>query len=97
MEISVPPWRRIGAYPYLPLFTKSPTRFSIRRPSLNGCFPMPGLGEILVDNPGVLEVGRMPLLVSALAPQGRHITAVRTTQWHHQQRTELNATLQKKR
>ena len=55
-----------------------------------------GIGEILVDNPGVLGVGRMSLLVAALAPQGRRITTVRTTQWHRQQRIELKATLQEK-
>ena len=48
--------------------------------------------EILIHNPDVLGIGRMPLIVAALAPQGRVVTVVNKRPPRNDHRDELYST-----
>lgn len=48
--------------------------------------------EILIHNPDVLGIGRMELIVAALAPQGRTVTAVNKRPPRNDRREELYST-----
>ena len=48
--------------------------------------------EILIQNPDVMGIGRLELIVSALAPQGRVVTAVNKRPPRNDRRDELYAT-----
>lgn len=48
--------------------------------------------EILIHNPDVLGIGRMELIVAALAPQGRTVTAVNKRPPRNDRRDELFST-----
>lgn len=48
--------------------------------------------EILIHNPDVMGIGRLELIVAALAPQGRTITAVNKRPPRNDRRDELYAT-----